>query len=112
MYGTEILLENASQRPKSYSISRREMDIDSIDSLQVEGREHAWESKHGVMTFALKLRPGESSKVSLWFKLAEAVHAPRSLKYTAKAMLRRYLSEARDNYFAPAKARLAVFSRS
>ena len=27
-------------------------------------------------------------------------------------MLRRYLSEARDNYLAPAKARMVAFSRS
>jgi hypothetical protein len=36
----------------------------------------------------------------------------QNFAHSAKTMLRRYLSEARDNYLAPAKARLVALSRS
>ncbi len=51
-----------------------------------------------------------AQKVAPTFLSAEDQTA--SFKYKAKTGLRRYLSEARDNYIAPAQARLAAFSRS
>ena len=65
------------------------------------------------MEFKVELSPGESTLVTLRFKGAEDVgNVPQNFAYSAKTMLRRYLSEARDNYFAPAKARMVAFSRS
>ena len=65
------------------------------------------------MEFKVGLSPGESTLVTLHFKGAEDVgNMPQTFAYSAKTMLRRYLSEARDNYLAPAKARVVAFSRS
>ncbi len=65
------------------------------------------------MEFKVGLSPGESTLVTLRFKAAEDVaHGRQNFVHSAKTMLRRYLSEVRDNYLVPAKARMAAFSRS
>jgi hypothetical protein len=113
MYGSELLIENRSQRAKSYLIHRHEHDSNSIESLHAGSRPLSWDSAGDYIEFRLTLGPGESTLLTLRFKAAEhAVHSSQNLGYAAKTMLRRYLSEARDNYLAPAKARMLAFSRS
>ncbi len=113
MYGNELLIENRSQRTKSYFIRRREHHPNGIESLHAGSRQLSWESRGDHIEFKLELSPGETSLLTLRFKAAEDV-ARRQQNFvdSTKTMLRRYLSEARDNYVAPAKARLAAFSRS
>jgi hypothetical protein len=61
----------------------------------------------------VEVAPGDSTLVKLVFKAAQKVaHARHGFASTAKIVLRRYLSEARDNYLMPAKALMAAFSRS
>jgi hypothetical protein len=103
MYGSELLIENRSDRTKSYFIRRREHEPKSIESLHAGSRRVSWDSAGDYI----------ECEVTLRFKAAEdSAHSTQNLTYTAKTMLRRYLSEARDNYLAPAKARMIAFSRS
>ena len=113
MYGSELLIENGSDRAKSYFVSRREREPHTIESLHAESRSVSWDSAGDYIRCEVNLGPGESTLLTLRFKAAEhAVHSSQNPGYAAKTMLRRYLSEARDNYLAPAKARLLAFSRS
>jgi hypothetical protein len=113
MYGSELLIENRADRGKSYLIRRREREPKNIESLRAGSRRVSWDSAGDYMEFRVGLSPGESTLVKLRFKGAEDVgNVPQNFAYRAKTMLRRYLSEARDNYLAPAKARMIAFSRS
>jgi hypothetical protein len=113
MYGSELLIENGSDRAKSYFVSRREREPHTIESLRAESRRVSWDSAGNYIRCEVNLGPGESTLLTLRFKAAEhMVHGSQNLGYAAKTMLRRYLSEARDNYLAPAKARMLAFSRS
>jgi len=113
MYGKELLIENRSDREKSYLIRRREHEPENIESLRTGSREVSWYSAGDYMEFKVGLSPGESTLVTLRFKAAEDVaHGRQNFVHSAKTMLRRYLSEVRDNYLVPAKARMAAFSRS
>jgi hypothetical protein len=113
MYATELLIENRSDRAKSYSIRRREHDYNSIESLHAGSRRMSLNSTGDYIEFKVELGPGEGTLIMLRFKVAEgALHSRQSLAYSAKTMVRRYLSEARDNYLAPAKARMTALSRS
>ncbi len=113
MYGSELLIENRSDREESYLIRRREHEPKTIESLRAGSRKVSWYSAGDYMKFKVGLSPGESTLVTLRFKGAEDVgNVPQNFAYSAKTMLRRYLSEARDNYFVPAKARMVAFSRS
>jgi hypothetical protein len=113
MYGTELLIENCTERAKSYLICRREPHPNAIESLHAGSRQLSWEPVGDHIRFKLKLGPGETTLVTLRFKAAEDVaHRHQNFVHSSKTMLRRYLSEVRDNYLVPAKARMAAFSRS
>src|SRR6266480_767230 len=109
MYGSELLIENRSDRTKSYFIRRREHEPKSIESLHAGSRRVSWDSAGDYIECEVNLAPGESTLLTLRFKAAEdSAHSTQNLAYTAKTMLRRYLSEARDNYLEPAKARMVA----
>ena len=113
MYGSEVLIENGSDRARSYFVNRREREPDTIESLHAGSRQVSWDSAGDYIRCEVNLGPGESTLLTIRFKAAEhPVHSSQNLGYAAKTMLRRYLSEARDNYLAPAKARMLAFSRS
>jgi hypothetical protein len=113
MYATELLLENHSERAKSYLIHRREPHPDCIESLHAGSRELPWRSVKNGIEFKLDLDAGESTLLTLRFKGAEELaYSQQNFIHRSKTMLRRHLSEARDNYLVPAKARMGAFSRS
>ena len=113
MYGSELLIENRSGRAMSYFVHRREREPQRIESLYAGSRRLAWNAAADHIEFKVDLAPGESALLRLVFKAAENVaHERQNFAHSAKTVLRRYLSEARDNYLMPAKALMAVFSRS
>lgn len=113
MYGSELLIENGSDRAKRYFVSRRERESHTIESLHAGSCEVPWDSAGDCIRCEVNLGPGESTLLTLRFKAAEhPVQSSQNLGHATKTMLRRYLSEARDNYLAPAKARMLAFSRS
>jgi len=113
MYGSELLLENRSGRVMSYLINRRERQPNGIENLYAGSRHVPWSAAGNHIEFNMDLAAGESTLLRLVFKAAEHMAYPRqNLARSAKTGLRRYLSEARDNYLMPAKARMTAFSRS
>ncbi len=113
MYGSELLIENRSGRAISYFVRRREREPDSIESVYMGSHRVPWNSAGDRIEFKVDLAPGESALLRLLFKGGEEVaHGRQNLAHSAQIVLRRYLSEARDNYLMPAKARMAAFSRS
>ena len=113
MYGTELLIENRSDRPISYLIRRRERKPHGIEAVFAGSRHMSWNAAGDHIEFKVDVAPGESTLLRLLFKAAgDVTHARQNFAHSAKIVLRRYLSEARDNYLMPAKARMAAFSRS
>ena len=113
MYGSELLIENRSERAKSYFVRRREPHPNSIETLQAGSRQLCWQPVGNYIQFKLELGPSETTLLTLRFKVAEDVaHGHPNFIHRTKTMLRRHLSEARDNYLVPAKARIVAFSRS
>ena len=112
MYGSELLVENRSSRSKSYLIRRREDHPDEIDSLHAGSRQLSWQSVSDYIEFEIKLGSGESLLLTLRFRAdQDTAQGHESFVRSAKTTLRRHLSEMRDNYIVPAKARMAAFSR-
>jgi hypothetical protein len=113
MYASELGLENRSARPKSYFIRRRESNPNSILSLHAGSHQISWQAVGNYIQFNLELGPGETTLLTLCFRGAENVtHSHQNFVQRATTMVRRHLSEVRDNYVVPAKARWVAFSRS
>jgi hypothetical protein len=110
MYAAELRLENRSKQPKRFLIKRRECDPSAIREICAGSGSIAWNSVNGHITFEIDLSSGESKVVGIKFhELAKDGCNGDNLSYRFKAMLRRYLCEARDNYITTARLRLAGF---
>jgi hypothetical protein len=113
MYGAEVQIQNRSQRRMNYLVRRRERKPDSIEGVYSGAQPVAWNSPGNHIEFKVDLAPGASTLVRLHFKVGENPGRERqNVVHSAKTLLRRYLSEARDNYLMPAKSRIAASSRS
>ncbi len=110
MYATEVRLENRSEQPKRFLVKRRECEPSAIREICGGFGPIAWNSVNGHINFEMELGSRESKTVSIRFHgLAENGCNGDNLSYRFKAMLRRYLCEARDNYITTARLRLAGF---
>ncbi len=112
MYGAELRLENRSGRRERYLIRRRECEPSAIREIRDESGPIAWNFFEGRIVFEIELNPGDSRTVGIRFRdLSGNGQYRENAGYKVKTLLRRYLSEARDNYLMPAKARLAGFAK-
>ena len=110
MYGTQLWLENHSEEAKQYLIRRRESDPSSIKEIRASCGKVAWSSTDGMVVFETELGPSEKAMISMRFhNLAGNGRHAETVYHRAKAMLRRYLCEIRDNYITTTKSRLAEF---
>ena len=110
IYCNQAVIENTSDKTQKYVVRRREHRPDSVEDILAGSDQAAWHRNGDFIEFTLTLQPGESVLVALRFKPGESVaHHRQSMMSSASTALRRYLSEARDNYLAPAKARIAAF---
>jgi hypothetical protein len=108
MYGTELRMENRSEKRKRFVIRRRESDPSVIKEIRAESDQTAWNLSEGYVVFEIELNPGESRTISIKFhELSGNGQYTENASYKVKTLVRRYLSEARDNYVVTMKARLA-----
>jgi hypothetical protein len=106
MYGSELRMENDSRDARRFRVKKRESDPGLIKSVEAGSREVVWECANGYLTFDLELKSGESLIVRVKCRnLSEERRIMETRSYKLQTMLRRRLSEARDNYvmkFGPA----------
>jgi hypothetical protein len=112
MYGTELRVKNRSDQRKRFIIRRRESEPSVVKEIRAESDQIAWHFSKGHVIFEIELNPGENRTVNIKFHdLSGNGQYRENAGYKVKTLLRRHLSEARDNYFVPMKARLAGFAK-
>jgi hypothetical protein len=112
MYGTELRVKNRSDQRKRFIIRRRDSEPSAVKEIRAEPDQVAWHFSKGHVVFEIELNPGENRTVSIKFHDVSGNGQYReNAGYKVKTLLRRHLSEARDNYFLPTKARLAGFAK-
>ena len=99
MYGGELCLENHSEQRKRFRITKRESNPSAVKGIEVGSRQIRWTYSEWRIDFAIELAAGQSTTVGITFHDSFAnVKGRDDVGYKVKAMLRRYLSEMRDNY--------------
>jgi hypothetical protein len=102
MYGSEVRIENPSGPKTTFRFRKRESEAGNIKAVHAAGQPVKWDFSEGGrgLTFEVELNPGESKIVTVTYHdyVAADGFAGEDLRYKLKVMLRRYLSEARDNY--------------
>ncbi|HSS96526.1 MAG TPA: hypothetical protein VLK33_05845, partial [Terriglobales bacterium] len=108
MYGREIRLENRSECPEGYLVTRRESESSSVRGVSNGSGKVNYGFQEGRIEFEVNLAPGESRIVEINYRElnANGAHGP-TLTEKANATVRRYLCEFRDNYVDPARYRLS-----
>jgi hypothetical protein len=102
MYGSEVRVDNPLPLRTSFHFRKRESRVEHINTVEASGNPIPWVAtadKQGL-SFNVELNPGESRIVQVAYKEFESADhfKGESLRYKLKAMVRRYLSEVRDNY--------------
>jgi len=99
MYAAELLLENSSAESKRCLVRRHECDPSAIREASADSDPVVWKSADDCINFEIELSPGERKMISIKFhEPAENGYPGRNVPYRLRTMVRRYLSELRDNY--------------
>jgi len=99
MYGAELRLENRSGQRERYLIRRRECEPSAIKEICDGSGPIAWNCVNDHINFETELGSGQSKTIGIRFhEFAGNGYSGENVSYRFKAMLRRYLSEVRDNY--------------
>jgi len=101
MYGTNLIYRNAQASPNGTTFIKEESDFDCVEKVMVNG--HRVDPLHqgGYLKFQVKVPPNESAELRIVYSGDAGLPLTQDdMKYRAKAVLRRYLSEFRDNYLS------------
>src|SRR5262249_45766495 len=94
MYGSELRLDNRSERQRRYFLTKRE-DASSVKEIRTGGCGIKWNYLDGRLHFEIELAAGHSTRVCVIFHDNPAqVRYREKTSYKLKVRLRRYLSEA------------------
>src|SRR5204862_2756191 len=95
--------------PKHFLIRRREREASAIQQIYAGTQEISSKPVNGDIELEIELNPGENQVIQIRFHdAAEKRRSGDNLPYRLKAMLRRYLCEARDNYIVPMRFRFTA----
>jgi hypothetical protein len=112
MYGTELQLENRSGQEERDLLQRREGEASAVKEVWDESGPITWNSTNDCVHFEIELDSGQSKTVGITFhELAGNGSVGDSLSDRFKTMLRRYLSEMRDNYIVKSKFHFSALFR-
>jgi hypothetical protein len=113
MYGNELKLQNSGVGRMRFRVSKREPDPSSVTAVYAGSHSIPWETREGRLQYEVDVEAGEALLVRVQFDARmRVIHRPAPLRQRVKTGLRRYLSEARDNYIVPGRIRLAGALRS
>lgn len=101
MYGSELLIENSSDRTIKVHIRKQEKSPDRIVEVQCDQQSTNWTAQVDHIAFDANVGPGRDKHFRvLYHKLDETEQMNRSLQFEFSVAARRFLSEFRDDYIS------------
>jgi len=101
MFAEQLILENSSGEPRDVLFVKEESDADCVRAVTVNQVPVVFHYEGNHLAWDTKLRPTERVDVRIAYSNnLDLVPTNNNLGYRTKAALRRYLSEARDNYLS------------
>lgn len=99
MYGSELRARNWFAEPRRFCIRKQEASPSTIREIRSGVQQVAWTTLDGHVYLEIELDAGEECAIEIAYEMVpEPDMRGEGLRYRAKAMARRYLSELRDNY--------------
>lgn len=101
MYGTNLIYRNSLGSPNGTTFLKEESDFDYVKEVTVNGQRVDHLQQNGHLKFQAPVPPNQSAELRIIYSGGPSFPvSPDGVKYRAKAVLRRYLSEFRDNYLS------------
>ncbi len=100
MYGTSLTYKNLhASQPTTFV--KEESDFDCVKAVTVNGRPMDYLHQRGYLQFEAMVPANENMELRITYSGGQNLPVNEDgLNYRAKAVLRRYLSEFRDNYLS------------
>jgi predicted deacetylase len=101
MYGARLIYKNWQGSPHSTAFLKEESDFQCVKAVTVNGLPVDHSLHGGYLHFEAIVPPNESAELRIVYSGGENLPVSEDgINYRAKAVLRRYLSEFRDNYLS------------
>lgn len=101
MYGESIAVENPTAEPAEALVTKDEDDQGSIEGVTFNDSPLAWFHQDGELRAKVTLPPGGAAEIRVrYVDQFGSSTGKDSAVYQLKVMVRRYLSEFRDNYLS------------
>jgi len=101
MYGSELILENPSDKVIEVSVRKREEQPQAVAELWWDQEPAKWAAEAGQLVFAGDIPPHSESRLRVrYLEHPAAGSTGRSLRFELAVATRRMLSEFRDNYLS------------
>jgi hypothetical protein len=103
MYANHVFAENPATDARTIEFMKEESDPDCVDAVMVNQQTSGWSCEAGYLRFSVTIPPKQTAEVRIIYanKMGTSSY-PNDIRYRVKTGLRRYLSEARDNYISGA----------
>jgi hypothetical protein len=83
------------------TFTKQESDVDCVQGVTINGAPVDYLHQGGALQFEVQVPPNDIAEVRVLYAGGQSLPACEDgLQYKAKAVLRRYLSEFRDNYLS------------
>ena len=101
MYGTNLIYKNSLGSPNGTTFLKEESDFDCVKEVTANGQRIDYLRQNGHLKFQVAVPPNQSAELQIIYSGGPRFPVIQDgVKYRAKAVLRRYLSEFRDNYLS------------
>lgn len=101
MYGASLVYKNSQGSPHGTIFSKQESDWESVKAVTVNGLPVDYLHHGGYLRCEAMIPPNGSAEVRILYSpQSNLAPGEEGISYRAKAVLRRYLSEFRDNYLS------------
>jgi hypothetical protein len=101
MYGSSLIYKNSQGSREGTIFKKEEEDWQHVQGVTVNGLSVDYMHHGGYLRFEAMIPPNESAEVRIVYAAGPTLASnEEDINYWAKAVLRRYLSEFRDNYLS------------
>jgi hypothetical protein len=101
MYGTSLTYKNLHASPQPAAFIKEETDFDCVKAVTVNGQPVDYSHQRGYLRFETTIPANKGVDLRIIYSGEQSLPVCEDgLNYRAKAVLRRYLSEFRDNYLS------------
>jgi hypothetical protein len=101
MYGSAVLYNNSQGWREGTIFKKEEDDWERVERVTVNGLSVDYLHHGGHLRFEAMIPPNQSAEIRIHYSAApDLASKEEGINYRAKAVLRRYLSEFRDNYLS------------